>query len=90
MSDKNDSNTQIFDNWSDVTRVDCNKCVSYWDSSCDGVIQGSERRCKAFKAIRSTDIPLRLETLEKRFKDVLISCALIGCVLLIHILSELL
>ena len=54
----------LFDDWSEVK--DCNKCEPYWNNQCDGVKVGSKKSCTAFKATRSVDIPLEIETLKKR------------------------
>lgn len=58
----------IFDDWSDVK--DCNKCQEYWNDTCDGSQIGVERPCKAFKATRSVDIPLKIKSLESALKCV--------------------
>lgn len=59
-----------FDEWEDMKEcVDCNKCVHYWDNSCDGskiASEGSTRLCKTFEAIRRVDIPQQIEALQKR------------------------
>ena len=55
-----------FDNWSDVK--DCNDCEHYWNKLCDGVPEGSERRCTAFKATRSVDIPAEINALRQTLK----------------------
>ena len=55
-----------FDNWSDVK--DCNDCEHYWNKLCDGVPEGSERRCTAFKATRSVEIPAEIDALKERLK----------------------
>lgn len=57
MSDK-----KIFEEY---TPVDCNDCESYWNDSCDGVPEGVERRCTAFKATRRVVLPSRIEAVEK-------------------------
>ena len=61
---------QKFDEWEDMKEcVDCNKCVHYWDNSCDGskiASEGSTRLCKTFEAIRRVDIPQQIEALQKR------------------------
>lgn len=58
--------TYRFDDWEDVR--DCNDCGEWWTNNCDGVSQGSERHCKAFKAIRKVDIPLELKRSQNAIK----------------------
>ncbi len=64
---------QKFDEWEDMREcVDCNKCVHYWDNSCDGskiASEGSTRLCKTFEAIRRVDIPQQIEALQKRVES---------------------
>lgn len=54
-----------FEDWEEV---DCNECVRYWDSSCDGVNKGSHKPCNAFLATRSIVLPAKIKALEKRVK----------------------
>ena len=75
-----------FSDWEDV---DCNECVHYWDSSCDGVTQNSRRQCNSFLATRRIVIPARLNALEKRVKWLRISCILGDVALLIHLIGHL-
>ena len=63
------SKQPIFDEWEDVQ--ECNECTNYWNESCDGTPVGSERHCTAFKAVRSTDIPLRLKHAEKAIRGLI-------------------
>lgn len=60
----------IFDEWNEVQ--ECNECTNYWNESCDGTPVGSERHCTAFKAVRSTDIPLRLKRAENAIKGLIL------------------
>lgn len=70
---KEKQSTSKFDDWSELKEADCNSCASYWDDTCEGVLQGSQRRCTAFKAVRSIVIPKRLKELEKRVKSLTIT-----------------
>lgn len=54
-----------FEDWEEV---DCNECVRYWDSSCDGVPKDSHKPCNAFLATRSIVLPAKINSLEKRVK----------------------
>jgi hypothetical protein len=74
-----------FEEWDEV---DCNKCTHYWDNSCDGVQQESRRQCNSFLATRRVVIPARLNSLEKRFKWLRISCLLADLALLLHFISH--
>ena len=56
---------KIFD---DFPRVDCNDCSHYWDDSCEGVPQDSEKRCTAFKATRRVDIPEQIKAIRNNIK----------------------
>jgi hypothetical protein len=58
-------NKKIFD---DFPTVDCNECESWWLNQCDGVTEGSQKLCTAFKAVRRVNIPLKIERLEKALK----------------------
>ena len=56
---------KIFD---EFPRVDCSDCSHYWDDSCNGVSQGSEKRCTAFLATRRVDIPQQIKKLNIAFR----------------------
>lgn len=58
--------------------VDCEDCQSYWKDECDGTPVGSEKVCKAFKATRRRDIPLKTEWLLRGYKRLTIGL-LMGC-----------
>ena len=78
--------TDVPKRFEDWEKVDCNECVRYWDSSCDGVTKGSQKQCNSFLATRSVVIPARLNALEKRVR-LLASCGVAICVLIIlHVL----
>lgn len=90
---------QKFDEWEDMREcVDCNKCVHYYDNSCDGskiASEGSTRLCKTFEAIRRVDIPQQIEALQKRVERLergqlldSISNILIGIGLVLHIITH--
>lgn len=76
---KGTQSTSKFDDWSELKEADCNSCASYWDDTCEGVLQGSQRRCTAFKAVRSITIPKRLEELENRVKWLAV-CNVLHCI----------
>lgn len=59
------SEQKRFGEWEDVS---CNECARYWDSSCDGVKEGTKKVCHCFVASRQVTIPAKLEALEKRVK----------------------
>jgi hypothetical protein len=72
---------KIFD---DFQEVSCNDCEHYWDTSCDGVPEGSKRLCNGFKATRSVILPAKIERLEKGLQRLTGACAVmaIGLVIL--------
>jgi hypothetical protein len=72
-----------FEDWEDV---DCNDCVHYWDSSCDGVKKGSKMPCNSFSATRSVVIPEKQKALEKAFKRQRIALCVLGGLEIIHII----
>ena len=41
----------IFDNWEDVF-IECDSCERYYNSQCDGVDIGKERKCTQYVATR--------------------------------------
>ena len=82
-----DTNKKIFD---DFPKVDCSNCSHYWDDSCNGVPQGSEKRCTAFLATKRVDIPLELKALRERVKWLNVSQILLGIVLVGHLISHIL
>ena len=77
---------KIFD---DFPRVDCNDCSHYWDDSCEGVPQGSEKRCTAFLATKRVDIPEQIKTLRNDIKWVYMACFVETILLLLAIGSGL-
>ncbi len=58
-------NKKIFD---DFPTVDCNECESWWLNQCDGVREGSQKPCTAFKVVRRVNIPSEIESLRKAVK----------------------
>lgn len=75
-----------FEDW---PRVDCDECARYWDSSCDGVKEGSEKECKSFVASRKVTIPARLKKVEDDVGRLKIAFILTNAVLLLHIVTHL-
>lgn len=75
-----------FDDWSDVK--DCNDCEHYWNKLCDGVPEGSERPCTAFKATRRVDIPLEIKSLRKRLNWLYVSLIGMEVVVILHLLGH--
>lgn len=79
-----------FDGWDEV---DCNDCSHYWDSSCDGVktsVKATGKPCNGFLAVRSVDIPQKIERLRKAVKRLCWAFILTNVALALHIISHLL
>lgn len=72
-----------FDDWRDELK-DCNNCELYWLNTCDGVSQGDERVCKAYKVTRNLSIPKKLNDLELSVKC-LVLAQIIQVILIIAI-----
>ena len=53
-------NKPIFDDWDELTTVDCN--------TCDGVSVGTKRKCNTYVATRKVFIPEQLNKLSKEIK----------------------
>lgn len=70
--------------------VECEDCVHWWDSSCDGVPVGSQRTCNSFLGTRKVVIPAQMKVLEKSVKRLRISLALTMLTLLAHLLEHIL
>lgn len=68
--------------------VDCNECESYWTNACDGVPQGSERRCNSFSATRKIVIPAQINALDKRCDRLTATTLCMWVALLIHVLTD--
>ena len=75
----------LFDDWSEVK--DCNQCEPYWNNQCDGAKVGSEKRCTAFKATRSVDIPEEIKALRSSLKWLRISFLGFAVALLMHLIG---
>lgn len=73
----------------DFQQVDCNDCSHYWDDSCGGVKEGSEKRCTAFKATRRVDIPLEIKALRNDLKWLRVSQLLLGIAVVGHMICHL-
>ena len=78
----------------DESYVECNDCECYWNNSCDGSPERTERTCTAFKATRGIDIPPRVKTLEKRLlraenciSGLRLSIVLIGTAFILHLIT---
>ena len=78
------SDDKRFNDWNDV--VDCNECIRYYDSSCDGVPVGSKRTCMSFQATRNVIIPEQIKRLQRSIKFLEWYCLLIAVSVLIHII----
>ena len=72
-----------FEDWEEV---DCNDCVHYWDSSCDGAKKDTRMPCNSFLATRSIVIPEKQKALEKAFKRQRIALYVLGGLDIIHII----
>lgn len=74
-----DESKKRFEEWK---RVECEDCDHWWNDSCDGVTEGVERRCTAFKATRRVVLPAKIEAVEKALeglkRDLLILAILVG------------
>lgn len=73
-----------FENWEEV---DCNDCACYWDSSCDGVKEGTKKPCNSFVASRKVSIPGKIADLKKRVEALSMCLLLTDIVLLIHFIA---
>lgn len=78
---------KIFD---DFPQADCHTCHNYWSDQCDGVPVDKSRKCTAYKATRQSDLPLRIEKLEKSMKSTNICVLLLAIALLLQSLVNLL
>lgn len=58
-----------FDEWEEITSVDCNDCKRYYDETCDGAPQGPQRLCKAFLATRRVDLPEQIKSCQNGLKS---------------------
>lgn len=79
-------NPKRFEDW---PKVDCNDCQNYWNDTCDGVPQGSERSCNSYKATRSIVIPAKIKRLEERADNLRVGGILTSVCLLLHLLFNL-
>ena len=61
-------NKPIFDDWDELTTVDCNTCDNYYSNTCDGVSVGTKRKCNTYVATRKVFIPEQLNKLSKEIK----------------------
>lgn len=68
-------NKRIFD---DFPTVDCNQCEIYYLNQCDGVVEGQERPCTAFKATRHVLIPQEIARLRTRLKWLYVGLGVMG------------
>lgn len=77
-------NKKIFE---DFPTVDCNECESWWNNQCDGVTEGSQKLCTAFKAVRRVNIPLKIERLRKALKRLIGAIIILYFVMVFHIIA---
>lgn len=77
-------NKKIFD---DFPTVDCNECESWWLNQCDGVTEGPQKLCTAFKAVRRVNIPSEIERLRSALKCLTGSIIILYFVMLFHIIA---
>lgn len=76
-----------FDDWRDELK-NCNDCELYWLNTCDGVSQGDERICKAYKVTRNLSIPKKLNDLENTLRNLIIAQTLLNVLFVIYILYK--
>lgn len=48
--------------------VDCVECQHYWNDSCDGVPDATERQCTSFVATLSINVPKQIKALKLQNK----------------------
>lgn len=63
-----------FEEW----KVDCNECGRYYDSTCDGVRQGSARECRSYVATRGVSFASHIKDLEDKVQGLTIALCLVG------------
>lgn len=80
----------IFDNWEEMTEVNCNNCECYYDGSCDGVSLGSKKACKSYVATRRVNIPRRLERCEKSQRVVLWATIILHLEFMVYLILDIL
>lgn len=79
--------SKVFD---DYIPVDCNDCQHYWNDACDGV-QSADREapCTSYIATRTSDIPKRIERLERDLKLMSTSHIIFGVAIVVLVISDL-
>lgn len=80
-----DSDNKRFDEWN---KVDCEDCSYWWDNSCDGVPQGSQRLCTTFLATRRVVMFEKLKRLEKLFRWLLGGYIGLSVILILHMVFQ--
>lgn len=79
--------SKVFD---DYIPVDCNDCQHYWNDTCDGV-QSADREvpCTSYIATRTSDIPKRIERLEKNVKELYTNSIVYGVIIIAMLVVDL-
>ena len=74
----------------DYIPVDCNDCQHYWNDACDGV-QAADREvpCTSYIATRTSDIPKRIERLEKNVKELYTNSIVYGVIIIAMLVVDL-
>ena len=81
MSDK-----KVFD---DYTEVNCNNCQQYWYDLCDGVPEDGSRPCTSYVATRNSDIPKKIEVLQKRVDRLENSLIVTNLIIVVYLAAQL-
>lgn len=80
--------TSRFEDWTDCKQVDCNQCSHYYDNSCDGIPEGSQKLCTSFLATRRVVIPLQIKRLQNAVNKLVWGYLFTTAALLIHIITH--
>ena len=78
------SDLKRFEEW---TKVDCEDCSHWWDSSCDGVSKGSEKQCNSFIATRNVVIPHKIKELQSEIVAIKVGFGLCIIALTVGVLA---
>ena len=84
-------NKPIFDDWDELTTVDCNTCDNYYSNTCDGVSVGTKRKCNTYVATRKVFIPEQLDRLTKEvklLKSSVITIVLVMLILMLRVIAN--
>lgn len=79
---KNKNDTKVFGDYSDVKS--CNDCEHYHNSTCDSFSEEHIHPCSSLKLVRGTDIPRRVEKLEKTVYTLFVGWFLLAISVIVH------